>query len=72
MRSMATKINVLTNREKQIALLCSKGKISKEIATELGISVRTVETHKTHIYNKLGINNIVELMRYVADHDEIL
>lgn len=68
---MATKINVLTKREKQIALLSSKGKISKEIATELGISVRTVETHKTHIYSKLGINNIVELMRYVADHDEI-
>ncbi len=68
---MSTKKSMLTEREKQIALLSYKGKINKEIASEMGISVRTVETHKTHIYHKLGINNIVELVRYVADHEEI-
>lgn len=55
----------LTRREMQIAELCSKGMINKEIASRLGISQRTVETHKNNIYKKLGINNTVELMHYV-------
>jgi DNA-binding CsgD family transcriptional regulator len=55
----------LTKREMQIAELCAKGMISKEIADRLGISQRTVETHKNHIYKKLGINNTVELMQYI-------
>lgn len=55
----------LTRREMQIAELCAKGMISKEIAGRLGISQRTVETHKNHIYKKLGINNTVELMQYI-------
>lgn len=68
---MSTKKEALSEREKQVARLSYLGKINKEIASEMGISVRTVETHKTHIYHKLGINNIVELMRYVADHEDI-
>ncbi len=54
----------LTRREKQVMDLFCQGKIAKEIADEMGISVRTVETHKNHIYHKLGINNTVELLRY--------
>ena len=55
----------LTSREIEIAELCAKGMISKEIAMKLGISQRTVETHKNNIFKKLGINNTVELMRYM-------
>lgn len=55
----------LTKREIQIAELCSQGKLNKEIAVELGISQRTVETHKNNLFRKLGINNTVELMRYM-------
>ena len=55
----------LTGREIEIAELCAKGMISKEIAVQLGISQRTVETHKNNIFKKLGINNSVELMRYM-------
>lgn len=55
----------LTAREIEIAELCAKGMISKEIAVQLGISQRTVETHKNNIFKKLGINNSVELMRYM-------
>jgi DNA-binding NarL/FixJ family response regulator len=55
----------LTSREEEIARLCAKGLLSKEIATQLGISPRTVETHKNNLFKKLGINNTVELMRYM-------
>ena len=55
----------LTSSEIEIAELCAKGMINKEIAVNLGISQRTVETHKNNIFKKLGINNTVELMRYM-------
>lgn len=55
----------LTKRELQIAELCSQGMLNKEIAAQLGISQRTVETHKNNLFRKLGINNTVELMRYM-------
>ena len=55
----------LTARELQIAELCATGMINKEIASRLGISQRTVEVHKNNIFKKLGINNTVELMRYM-------
>jgi ATP/maltotriose-dependent transcriptional regulator MalT len=55
----------LTKRERQIAELCAKGKLNKEIASELEISQRTVETHKNNLFRKLGINNTVELMLYM-------
>jgi DNA-binding CsgD family transcriptional regulator len=43
-------------------LLCSvSGLTNPEIAARLGISIRTVDHHHLHIYNKLGINNRIEL-----------
>ena len=53
-----------TEREKEIILLCKKGLICKEIATHLGISFHTVNTHKKHIFQKLGINNTMEMVQY--------
>jgi DNA-binding NarL/FixJ family response regulator len=55
----------LSEREKEVLILIVKGMINKEIAVNLGISQRTVETHKNNIFKKLGINNTVELMRYM-------
>lgn len=55
----------LTKREMQVAELCVKGRINKEIADQLGISQRTVEAHKNNLYRKLGINNTIELMHYM-------
>mgnify|MGYP003421430252 FL=1 len=52
----------LTERELQIAKECCKGKSSGVIASELGISQRTVENHKYAIYRKLGIKNNIELI----------
>ena len=47
----------LTEREMQVAMACCKGKSSRIIADELGLSKRTFDSHKTNIYRKLGINN---------------
>lgn len=54
----------ITKREREVMVLCCEGMLAKEIADRLNISQRTVETHKTNIFKKLGINNTVELVRY--------
>ncbi|MFJ6485944.1 MULTISPECIES: helix-turn-helix transcriptional regulator [unclassified Streptomyces] len=51
----------LTVREREIALLASRGMLSKDIAAALTISVRTVDNHLQRIYNKLGITTRKEL-----------
>lgn len=54
----------LTSREVQIIQLFAKGLMSKEVAEQLNISVRTVETHKNHIYKKLKIGTTIELLHF--------
>lgn len=55
----------LTKREKQILELIYEGVGNKEIADQLGKSIRTIETHRFNIMKKLGVNNITELLRKV-------
>jgi len=52
----------LTHREMDIIKLSCKGKISKEIAAELGISVKTVDNIKSTIFHKLGVGTTLELV----------
>lgn len=66
--SKSLKTELLTPREQEIVSLCSKGITCCQIADKLHISVRTVETHKTAIFRKLGIRNSVELVRYAFSH----
>ncbi len=54
----------LTNREIEVAKLICDGLLSKEVADKLNISIRTVETHKKNIFDKLEINNSIELVKY--------
>lgn len=53
-----------TDRENDIIDLCARGLSVKEMADRLGITIKTVETHKNNIFHKLGINSSVELVRY--------
>jgi two-component system response regulator NreC len=53
-----------TGREREILLLCRDGLLYKEIAGRLGISFHTVNSHKKNIYQKLGINNTMEMVQY--------
>lgn len=53
-----------TPRETEIIALLAAGKSNKEIAGQLGITVRTVETHRAKIMLKLGLHSLVELIHY--------
>jgi len=54
----------LTKREIEIIKKVSEGFCSKEIADQLSISVRTVETHRKNITQKLGFNNFYSVLTY--------
>lgn len=57
-----------TPREVQIIRLLADGKANKEIAAQLGITVRTVETHRAKVMQKLGMHSLVDLIRYALGH----
>lgn len=63
--------NQLTKRENEVLTLVAAGKSNREIGDGLSISVKTVETHKTHILIKLGLNNKSELVRYAIKNQII-
>jgi DNA-binding NarL/FixJ family response regulator len=54
----------LTAREREIVQLLAEGKSNKEVATILGISVKTAETHRANVMHKLGLHSTAELVRY--------
>ena len=54
----------LTNREREVLQLYSEGNSTRQIGTDLGVSIKTVETHRSHIMEKLGLRTIAELTRY--------
>ncbi len=56
--------HALTPREREIIQLLAEGKSNKEVATTLGISVHTAETHRTNIMRKLEVHSVSELVRY--------
>jgi len=56
----------LTPREREIIQLLAEGHRNKKIAEELGISVKTVETHRTAVMRKLGVSSVVDLVRYAV------
>ena len=56
----------LTARQREIVQLLAEGKSSKEVATELEISVKTAETHRANIMRKLEIHSVSQLVRYAV------
>ncbi|HMZ50839.1 response regulator transcription factor [Candidatus Sumerlaeota bacterium] len=56
--------DTLTVREREIFQLLAEGLKNQEIAERLHVSVKTVETHRAHIMEKLNLNNIAELVKY--------
>ena len=54
----------LSSRERQVLQLIADGRSSKEVANVLGISTKTVDTHRTRLMGKLNIHDAVSLVRY--------
>ena len=63
-KTISPLVEDLTKREKEIIKCISSGKTTQEIAKELYISPKTVDTHRTNIMRKLDINNVVSLVRF--------
>ncbi|WP_257666287.1 response regulator transcription factor [Parapedobacter tibetensis] len=61
----------ITKREKQILKMIANGIGNKEIAEQLGKSVRTIETHRFNIMKKLKVNNVVELLKKIEEHADL-
>jgi two-component system response regulator NreC len=56
--------SVLTAREREVLQLMAEGKSTKQIADRLIVSVKTIETHRQQIMNKLNIHSVAELTKY--------
>jgi DNA-binding NarL/FixJ family response regulator len=57
---------LLTTREREILQLIAEGRTNKEIANLLNLSLYTVETHRTHILQKLNLHSVPELILYAV------
>jgi DNA-binding NarL/FixJ family response regulator len=60
----AAPAEVLTPRQREILQLVAEGKSTKEIAADLELSIKTVETHRAQIMNRLQIREVAGLVRY--------
>jgi two-component system response regulator NreC len=58
----------LTDRESEVLALLAAGHTNAETAEALGIALRTVESHRAHISQKLGLRRRADLVRYVSEH----
>ncbi|HKR84498.1 MAG TPA: response regulator transcription factor [Terriglobales bacterium] len=58
--------STLTSREREIVQLIAEGYVTKEVASMLGVSVKTAETHRSNIMRKLKIHSVAELVLYAV------
>jgi two-component system response regulator NreC len=57
---------LLTTREREVLQLVAEGKSNKDVANLLNLSLYTVETHRTHILQKLNLHSVPELILYAV------
>lgn len=65
-RGLQDSYDLLTDREKEVFQLLAEGKSAKEIASILNLSPYTIETHRTHIMQKLDLHSSVDLVLYAV------
>ena len=63
--SVAQNLERLTQREREVLALIVAGKLNKQIADELGISIKTVEAHRSRVMEKMAANSLAELVQLV-------
>lgn len=64
----ALRYKTLSDREFQVLRMIAAGKSVSEIADELGLSVKTISTHRAHLLDKMRMKTNAELIRYAVDH----
>jgi len=64
--ALASKLDLLTPREREVIQLLAEGKTSKEVAVALNLSVKTAETHRTNLMRKLDLHSVADLTRYAV------
>lgn len=65
-RNLTDSYDLLTEREKEVLQLLAEGKANKEVAAILNVSVYTVDTHRTHLMQKLNLHNTAEVVLYAV------
>ena len=65
-RNLQDSYELLTEREKETLQLLAEGKSNKEVAALLNVSVYTVDTHRTHLMQKLNLHNTAEIVLYAV------
>ena len=69
-RGAARRLDMLTNRERDVLQRLINGKTNKEVACELDLSVHTVDTHRARILQKLNLHSLTEVTKYVLFEQE--
>jgi FixJ family two-component response regulator len=69
-RLVASRINALSSREREVMECVVAGKLNKVIADELGISIKTVEVHRARVMQKLGVSSVAELAQAMVEPAE--
>ena len=59
------RFETLTPRERQVCDLVSSGLLNKQVASQLGVSEKTVKIHRGRVMSKLGVHSVAELVRFV-------
>jgi len=65
-RGLSDSYELLSDREKEVLQLLAEGKTNKDVANLLNLSTHTVETHRTHIMQKLNLHNTAEIVLYAV------
>lgn len=68
--SVVQRVDSLTQREREVLALIVAGKLNKQIADELGISIKTVEVHRSRVMEKMSANSVAELVQLVLKSRE--
>ena len=58
--------SALSEREREVLKLIADGRNTKEIAGELGVSIKTIETHRSRLMARLGMHSVAELTKYAV------
>jgi FixJ family two-component response regulator len=68
--SVTQRLDNLTQREREVLGLIVAGKLNKQIADDLGISIKTVEVHRSRVMEKTGADSVAELVQLVLKSRE--